>query len=250
MAGGEVPGYGPSTYGDRIADVYDAWLSVPTDGEDTAAFLAALAGSGPALELAIGTGRIALPLAARGVEVHGIDASEAMVAKLREKPGGSDIPVTMGDMADVGVDGTYPLIYLVFNTFYALLAQEDQVRCLENVAAHLSPGGAFVVQGFVPDMSLYHRGSRAHVLRIGVDDLLMDLSTLDVVEQRVSAQHLVIQGGRVTQYPVELRYVWPAELDLMARVAGLRRRERWSDWKRTPFTSSSGQHISVYELAG
>jgi SAM-dependent methyltransferase len=247
MAGGDVAGYGPSTYGDRIANVYDGWFSTPTDAEDCAAFLADLAGPGPALELAIGTGRIALPLRARGVQVDGIDASEAMVSKLREKPGGEDIPVTMGDMADVGVIGGYPLIYLVFNTFYALLTQEDQVRCLSNVAAHLEPGGAFVVQGFVPDLSLYHRGSRTHVLRVGVDDLLLDLATLDVVRQRISAQHLVIHEGRVTQYPVELRYVWPAELDLMARVAGLRLRERWSDWKRSPFTSNSTQFIAVFE---
>jgi SAM-dependent methyltransferase len=239
--------YGPSTYGDRVAGVYDDWFALREDADETASFLAELAGEGPALELAIGTGRVALPLAARGVEVHGIDSSEAMVAKLREKPGGGDIPVAIGDMADVDVEASYPLIYLVFNTFYGLLSQEEQIRCLSNVGEHLRPGGAFVLQGFVPDLSLYDRGSRVAVLRLGLDDLLVDLAKLDVIGQRVSAQHLAIQEGRVTQYPVELRYVWPAELDLMATVAGLRLRERWASWTRDPFTSSSGQHISVFE---
>jgi SAM-dependent methyltransferase len=241
--------YGPSTYGDRVAHVYDDWFALREDVDEAATFLADLAGDGPALELAIGTGRIALPLAARGVPVHGIDASEPMVAKLREKPGGADIPVTMGDMADVGVEGTYPLIYLVFNTFFALLTQEDQLRCMRNVAVHLAPGGAFVMQVFVPDLSLFDRGSRVSVLRVGLDDLLVDMARLDVVEQRVSAQHLAIQEGRVTQYPVELRYAWPSELDLMARLARLGLRERWASWTRQPFTSSSGQHVSVYERA-
>ena len=241
--------YGPSTYGDRVADVYDDWFALREDAEDTAAFLAELAGEGPALELAVGTGRVALPLAARGVEVHGIDASGAMVDKLREKPGGDRIPVTIGDMADVGVEGTYPLIYLVFNTFYGLLTQEDQIRCLRNVRDHLEPGGAFVLQGFVPDPTYYDRGSRVAAVRVGMDDLLIDVGRLDIVTQRITAQHLVIREGRVTQYPVELRYVWPAELGLMATVAGLRLRERWASWTREPFTSTSGQQISVFERA-
>jgi len=145
-----VAGYEPSTYGDRIAAVYDEWLGVPQDTDDAVAFLAGLAGQGPALELGIGTGRVELPLAARGVEVHGIDASEAMVARLHAKPGGEAIPVTIGDFADVPVEGAFPLVFVVFNTFFALLSQEAQVRCFENAARRLAPGGAFVLQAFGP----------------------------------------------------------------------------------------------------
>ena len=157
-----MEGYGPETYGERIAEVYDEWFHPPTSAEDTVEFLAVLAGDGPVLELAIGTGRIALPLAARGIEVHGIDASEAMVAKLRAKPGGEDIPVTLGDFADVGVEGHYPLITIVFNTLWALLAQEDQVRCVRNVAEHLTEDGTFVTEMYVPDPagSIAARGCR------------------------------------------------------------------------------------------
>ncbi|HEX5949955.1 MAG TPA: class I SAM-dependent methyltransferase, partial [Actinomycetota bacterium] len=155
--------YGAATYGDRVADAYDEMvLEMGLDTEGTIGFLAERAGRGPALELAIGTGRIALPLKELGVEVHGIDASEAMVAQLRGKPGGADIPVTIGDFADVGVDGRYTLIFIVFNTFWALLAQEDQARCVRNVADHLSPDGAFVVEAFVPEPSRFDHGQRVH----------------------------------------------------------------------------------------
>jgi SAM-dependent methyltransferase len=240
--------YGPSTYGDRIAGVYDQWLGLPGDADEAAEFLAQLAGRGPALELAIGTGRVALPLAAKGVEVHGIDASEAMVAKLREKRHGEAIPVTIGDFADVGLDGTYPLIYVVFNTFFALLTQEDQLRCLGNVARHLQDDGAFVLQLFFPDLSLFDRNSRAAVQHVGTDELLLDLGRLDATTQRIDTQHVVIQEGLIRSYPVKLRYVWPSELDLMAQLAGMRLRERWGGWDRKPFVSGSAQHISVYEL--
>jgi hypothetical protein len=241
--------YSPSTYGDRIADVYDAWPAVPTDAEEAAAFLAELAGEGPALELGIGTGRIALPLAGRGVEVHGIDASAAMVAKLKEKPGGDAISVTIGDFADVPVEATYKLIFVAFNTFFALLTQEDQVRCFANVAAHLNEDGVFVVQAFVPDVTLYNRGSRVASQSVSADTVVIDVGELDMATQQVTAQHLVIQEGSVKLYPVKLRFAYPPELDLMARLAGLRLRERWADWKRAPFAASSGQHVSMYERA-
>ncbi len=240
--------YGPSTYGDRIAGVYDRWFGLPGDAEEAATFLAELAGAGPALELAIGTGRVALPLAAKGVEVHGIDASEAMVAKLREKPGGDSIPVTIGDFADVGVDGVYPLVHVVFNTFFALLTQEDQMRCFRNVAAHLTDTGAFVLQLFFPDLTYFDRGSRVAALDVGTNELTLDVGRLDAVAQRIDVQHLVVMNGQITGYPVKLRYTWPSELDLMARLAGMRLRERWSGWDRTPFGSGKPQHISVYEL--
>jgi SAM-dependent methyltransferase len=239
--------YGPSTYGDRIADAYDAFSSVPADAEEAADFLAGLAGTGPALELGIGTGRIALPLAERGVEMHGIDASEAMVAKLRQKPGGRDFPVTIADFADVPVDGVYGLIFVAFNTFFALLTQEDQLQCFANVAAHLSEGGVFVVQAFVPDVTLYQRGARVAPQFIGMDRAVIDVAELDMATQQVTAQHLVIQDGRVTMYPVKLRFAYVPELDLMARLAGLGVRERWANWKREPFGPASGQHVSVWE---
>jgi SAM-dependent methyltransferase len=239
--------YGPSTYGDRIADVYDQGSWVPEDAEQAADFLAPLAGGGPALELGIGTGRVALPLAARGVEVHGIDASEAMVVKLREKPGGTEIPVTIGDFVAPDVEGRYRLIYVVFNTFFALLTQEEQVRCFGAVAEHLEDEGLFVMQAFVPDMTLFDRGSRVVVTDLDVDKAKLDLASLDPVTQQVATQHVVLEQGRVTMYPVKLRFAWPSELDLMARLAGLRLRERWRDWDRRPFGSSSGQHVSVWQ---
>jgi hypothetical protein len=241
--------YGPSTYGDRIAEVYDHWYSVPEDAEEAAEFLAALAGSGPALELGIGTGRVALPLSARGVDVRGIDASEAMVVKLRAKPGGREIPVTIGDFAGVDVTGQYQLIFVVFNTFFALLTQEDQVRCFANVAAHLSDGGSFVIQAFMPDLTLFDRGSRVVVTDLDTDQAVLDLGRIDPASQQVTTQHVVIEGAQVTSYPVRLRYAWPSEMDLMARLAGLRLRERWSGWERRPFGPASGQHVSVYEKA-
>jgi len=182
--------YEASTYGDRWADVYDDWVSRQThisDGDEIADRLAELAGPGPALELAIGTGRVALPLAARGVEVHGIDASEAMVSKLREKPGGHAIPVTIGDLADVGVDETYPLVYVVFNTFVALLTHEDQLRCFRNVAARLTDDGVFVIEAFVPDLTRFRNDQHVSALRIDVDEVVIDASRHDPLTQRVSA---------------------------------------------------------------
>jgi SAM-dependent methyltransferase len=240
--------YGPSTYGDRIADVYDAWFHPPSDPVAAIDFLAELAGSGPALELAIGTGRIALPLATRGVEIQGIDASAAMVAKLREKPGGTDIPVTMGDFADVPVEGRFPLVFVVFNTLFALLTQDDQRRCLRNVADHLTDDGVFVVEAFVPDIARFDRGQRVDARRVEVGRAFLEVSRHDAGNQRVSSQLVVLEETGLRMFPVELRYVWPSELDLMAELAGLRLRERWGGWNREPFTGEL-THVSVYEPA-
>jgi SAM-dependent methyltransferase len=240
--------YGPSTYGDRIADVYDAWFHPPSDPVAAIDFLAELAGSGPALELAIGTGRIALPLATRGVEIQGIDASAAMVAKLREKPGGTDIPVTMGDFADVPVEGRFPLVFVVFNTLFALLTQDDQRRCLRNVADHLTDDGVFVVEAFVPDIARFDRGQRVDARRVEVGRAFLEVSRHDAGNQRVSSQLVVLEETGLRMFPVELRYVWPSELDLMAELAGLRLRERWGGWNREPFTGEL-THVSVYERA-
>ena len=238
--------YGPETYGDRIADVYDHFHTLPEDTEAAVGVLAELAGDGPVLELAIGTGRLALPLAARGLEVHGIDASEGMVAKLREKPGGDAIPVTIGDFADVAVDGTFSLVFVGFNTFFALLTQEDQVRCFANAAARLADGGVFALEGFFPDLGRFDRNQRPNVTTVEVDEVLLDTARHDPVAQRIDSAHVVIRDGSVRLYPIRLRYAFPSELDLMARLAGLELKERWGSWKREPFTAESGRHVSVY----
>jgi SAM-dependent methyltransferase len=244
-----MQGYGPETYGERIAEVYDDLFYPSTNSEDTVEFLAELAAGGPVLELAIGTGRIALPLAARGIEVHGIDASEAMVAKLRGKPGGEGIPVTIGDFADVGVAGRYRLVAIVFNTLWALLTQEDQLRCVQNVADHLTEDGAFVTEMYVPDPARFDRGQRIHVRTVESRRVVLEASRHDPGNQRVSSQLIVLQeGGGISMFPVELRYIWPAELDLMAGLAGLRLRERWGGWKHEPF-EPTGWCISVFEPA-
>ena len=241
-----MEGYGPATYGDRIADTYDALYEDTLDTEAAVEALADLAAGGPVLELAIGTGRLALPLAARGLEVHGIDVSERMVEKLRAKPGGETIPVTMGNFADVGIEGSYRLVFIAFNTIFGLLTQEDQLRCFANVAKQLTDDGAFVVEAFMPDLARFDRGQRTHVYHVDAEQVMFDTSRHDPVEQRVDSQHVVIREGETKLYPVSIRYAFPSELDLMARLAGLELRERWGNWKRAPFTAESGRHVSVY----
>ncbi len=237
-----------AAYGDAIADVYDA-LHPQRAGVDAAAqALARLACGGPALELGIGTGRIALPLARAGVEVHGVDASEAMVAKLRGKPGGADIPVQIGDFADVDVESRFSLIYVVFNTFFSLLTQEDQIRCFRNVARRLTPEGVFVVEAFVPDPCRFTNGQRVNVGNIEGDVVTIDLTRHDPVQQMVISQKLHVHDGRTSAYPLKLRYAWPSELDLMAQLAGLRLRSRWADWDGAPVTAESANQISVYAM--
>jgi SAM-dependent methyltransferase len=240
-----MEGYGPATYGDRIADVYDE-LYTGLDTDATVETLAGLAGGGPVLELAIGTGRLALPLAERGLELHGIDASEAMVAKLREKPGGDRIAVTMGDFADVGVEGRYPLVFIGFNTFFALLTQDDQLRCFANVAEHLADGGLFVLEAFFPDLARYDRDQRVNVVRLDTGEVMLDAARHDPVAQRIQASHVVVSEAGTKLYPVNLRYAFPSELDLMARLAGLELKERWGGWRKEEFGPGSPRHVSVY----
>ena len=239
--------YQPSTFGDRIAGVYDELYSDLEDVRPMVATLAGLAGAGRALELGIGTGRVGLPLAARGVEVHGIDASEAMLDRLRSKKGGTEIPVTLGDFADVGVEGTYSLIFLVFNTFFALNSQVDQVRCFGNVAEHLTPDGVFVIEAFVPDPARFVRDQHIEVASVDADSVMLQVSRHDSLEQRVYSQEIHLSEGGTLLVPVQLRYAWPSELDLMAQLAGLRLRERWGGWRQEPFTDTSADHVSVYE---
>jgi len=217
------------------------------DEREAVGFLEQLARGGPALELAVGTGRIALPLAGSGIRVDGIDLSPAMVAKLRAKPGGDQISVTMGDFADVSVQGTYPLVFVVYNTLFNLLTQEDQTRCFENVAAHLTDDGSFVVEAFVPSF-LYRLRSDQYVDAEAIDvaEVWLDVGRHDPVAQRLDESHVLLSRAGLRLYPVVCRYSWPSELDLMARIAGLRLKERWGSWSREPFTATSDMHVSVY----
>ena len=236
--------YNEATYGERIADIYDEWYR--TYDEAAIATLSELAQGGRALELGIGTGRIALPLQRKGIEVYGIEASAAMLAKLRAKPGGENIPVTLGNFAEVAVEGQFALIYVLFNTFFALLTQDEQIRCFENVAQHLSADGVFVIEAFVPDMTRYDGRQAVRVVSIGDNELRLDAAQLDPVNQQITSQHVVLTEQGVRLYPVKLRYVWPSELDLMARLAGLCLQQRWGSWERTAFSADSVRHISVY----
>jgi SAM-dependent methyltransferase len=227
-------------YDDSESEMFD-----PAVVESTVDFLAELVGSGRALELGIGTGRIAVPLAQRGVPVHGIDMSKAMVARLRAKPGGEDVGVAIGDFATTAVDGAFSVAYLVFNTIENLTTQAAQIACFRNVAAHLEPGGCFVVEVGVPALRRLPPGERFRVFeasetRWGVDEF-------DIVTQSLTSHHFELVDGRLERLSVPFRYVWPAELDLMAQLAGMSLRERWAGWKREPFTSESRKHVSVWE---
>jgi len=241
-------------FGEEIAAAYDVEASTmfePAVIEPAVAFLAALAGDGPALELAIGTGRIALPLAEGGVPVAGIDLSNAMVARLRAKPGGDEasIPVAIGDIASTRVRGagSFTLVYLVYNTITNLTTQDAQVACFANAALHLAPGGCFVIETFVPALRRLPPGAR--FVPFDVSDIHIGFDEYDVVSQGLVSHHVTFRDGSARLSSAPFRYVWPAELDLMARLAGMRLRERWADWSRAPFTDESPSHISVWEKA-
>jgi SAM-dependent methyltransferase len=235
-------------FGERVAERYDESsedMFDPAVVEPTVDFLADLAGDGAALELGIGTGRIALPLSQRGIRVHGIDLSEAMVAKLREKTGSERIEVTIGDFATTRVEGTFSLAYVVFNTIGNLTTQDAQVACFRNVAEHLEPGGCFVIELGVPGLRTLPPGERFQVFDFSAEHIGID--EYDVENQGLISHHLSPRGDKWELISMPFRYVWPAELDLMARIAGLTLRERWSGWHREPFTSESGKQISVWE---
>ncbi len=231
-----------------VARFYDATSDsefAPAVLGPTVDFLARLAGSGAALELAIGTGRVALPLRKAGVDVHGIEISADMVAELRAKPDGADVPVTIGDMATTRLDESYALVYLVFNTISNLLTQAEQVACFRNAAAHLDPGGCFVVELQVPQLRRMPPGEAA--CPFSLTDKHLGFDTYDFAEQRLTSHHYWFDGDRTQRFDSHHRYAWPAELDLMAELAGMRLRERWADWVRSPFTGESYAHISVWE---
>jgi SAM-dependent methyltransferase len=236
-------------FGEEVAARYDddlGSMGSPAEIEAAVDFLAGLAGDGRALELGIGTGRIALPLAARGVPVHGIDLSKAMVARLRAKPGGEAIPVAIGDFATTRVDGAFSLAYLVFNTIGNLTTQDAQVACFENVGTHLEPGGCFVIEVGVPQLQRLPFGERFRPFDVSADHLGFD--EYDVASQAAVSHHWYTRDdGSWERGSLPFRYVWPAELDLMARLGGMRLRERFAGWRREPFTAESTKHVSVWE---
>lgn len=235
-------------FGESVAARYDKSCTdmfEPTVVNAAVEVLAALANGGRALELGIGTGRIALPLARRGVAVHGIDLSRAMVARLRAKPGSEAIEVTIGDFATTRAAGTFTLAYLVFNTIMNLTTQAAQVACFRNVAAHLDPGGCFVIEVMIPDLRRLPVGQNVVPLHVSPTRWAFDV--YDIATQMMSSNYVEVTDGRGEYTSTPFRYVWPAELDLMAQLAGLRLRERWGGWAHEPFTSESRQHISVWE---
>jgi SAM-dependent methyltransferase len=234
-------------FGERIAAVYDAdsaSMFDPAVVGPAVETLAELAGDGAALEFAIGTGRIAVPLAERGVRVSGIDNSEPMLAQLRAKSGAERIEAEVGDMASTRVEGDFSLVYLVFNTIFNLTTQDGQVACFENAAAHLQPGGRFVIEARVPELQRLPLGQT--VLPWRADPEAFSYYVYDVVTQGLSGRHYYLIDGRIEPRPIEMRYAWPAELDLMARLAGMRLEHRWGGWSREPFTHLSPSHVSVY----
>jgi SAM-dependent methyltransferase len=242
--------YTDNTYGDRWAEIYDTWTFPPgfdADPSSAVAFLREIAGDGSALELGIGTGRVALPLSKAGVEVHGLDVSDAMVAKLRDKPGG-DLPVSMTSMADFDLGRRYRLIYVVFNTIWSLRTAEEQASCVRAVARHLEPGGTFVVEAFIPDPGRYDRGQAVAARRVESDFVVLDAAIVDADDpQRVSANMVFLrQGEPVELFPLRVRYAFLDELDRWASEAGLELSERWADWQREPFTADARKHVSAW----
>ena len=231
------------TYGERIAGVYDEFYAAYDEAQID--LLHELAGDGPALELGIGTGRIALPLRGRGVEVAGIDASPEMIARLRAKPGGDEIEVIEGSFARFELGRRFRLVFVVFNTLFALMTHEDQVSCFQSVADHLADGGRFLVEAFVPDLARFVAHQALRAIQVTEEQVQLDASRHDPVTQQITSQHVLLTEEGVRLYPVKIRYAFPSELDLMARLAGLARLHRWSSWDKQEFTAGSGMHISV-----
>jgi SAM-dependent methyltransferase len=233
-----------------IAQRYEAlWpeLFDPAELDPAVAFLAELAGGGPALELGIGTGRVALPLSRRGVHVHGIELSPAMVAQLQAQPGAAEVGVTIGDFATAKVGDTFTLAYLLRNTITNLTTQDEQVESFRNAAAHLEPGGCFVIENYIPELQRLPPGETVHVFT--ATPAHVGFEEYDVATQIAFSHHYWVIDGQLATFSSPHRYVWPSELDLMARLAGMTLRERWSNWHRAPFTSESRNHISVWEKA-
>ena len=246
-----MQGFDQTTYGERFADVYDDWYADQSDVAPTVALLAALAAGGPVLELGIGTGRVALPLLGAGVEVHGIDASPAMVERLRSKPGGEAVPVELGDFTDVeaAVTGGFSLVYVAFNTLFNLPSAQAQGRCFANVARRLRPGGRFVVEAFVPDPDRFPDGGSVSPTLIEPDRVVLLVARQDRAGQTVTASHVSITEDGIRLRPLFIRYSTPDELDGMAAAAGFELEDRWAGWDRRPYDDDAERHVSVYRIA-
>lgn len=237
----------PGAYGRYTAADYDELTALHVaDTAEVVETLATLASGGPILEFGIGTGRLALPLAQRGFEVAGIEASEEMLAQLRAKPDGETVVVAVGDFTSTRLGGGYPLVVLAYNTVYALPDQDAQVACFANAAAHLRPGGRFVIDAWLPDVASFTGRQAVRVLAVREDVVLLEAAVLDPVRQRMTTTKVRLREGGADLFPANHRYAWPAELDLMARMAGLDLQHRWGGWARTPFTADSTHHVSVY----
>ena len=229
-----------NTYDNDIGDAFS-----PKAVKSVVDFLAELSGGGKALEFGIGTGRIALPLMMQGIEVHGIELSNAMLAKLVEKTGGDRIPVIQGDFATTSCKGSFSLVYLIFNTIMNLTTQDEQVKCFQNAASHLEPGGSFVIEVMVPALQKLPFGETNHVFEC--NDTHWGIDTYNIVSQTLTSHHMRVREQKVELSSIPFRYVWPSELDLMARIANLKLKARWGSWKKEPFTNTSHYHISVWE---
>ncbi|GED10751.1 class I SAM-dependent methyltransferase [Cellulosimicrobium cellulans] len=242
-----MSGWDSQTYGRRWSSIYDGlpWPE-PTETVD---FLMDWTGAGRVLELAIGTGRVAIPLAARGVEVEGLDTSQEMIDVLRSKPGGENLTVHQGDIGRFALDRTYSMAFLILNTIYALQSQEEQISCFESTAAVVEPGGHFVVEAFMPDPTRFRRNSWTQVHDIGLEHVVIEADKHDPSTQQILEQHIHIRDGKIELFPAFLRYIWPSEMDLMARLAGFTLVERFGSWTREKFSARSGQYVSVYRRA-
>jgi SAM-dependent methyltransferase len=242
-----MDGYSIDTYGDRIADLYDDWSPGILVTGACVEKLATLAAGGPILELGVGTGRLAIPLAERGLEVVGIDSSSAMLERLRAKPGGHRVRTHLGNFADVDVEGLFSLAVVAADTLFMLSSQEEQVSCFLNVAQHLAPGAFFVVEAFAPNRTRYAAGQDVVVRRVTADSVILGVGSHDPAVQRIDAQQILLEPTGIRMVPGVLRYAWPAELDLMARLAGMRLNNRWGSWRGDSFTAASPSHVSTYQ---
>jgi SAM-dependent methyltransferase len=245
---GEPPRFDPGEYGRHIGALYDslAGSAFPTDTDATVTLLAELADGGPLLEFGIGTGRLALPLARLGLSVSGIDGSAEMLEQLRSKPGGAAIPVTVGNFADTRVGGDVTLVVLAANTVFALPSQDAQVQTFRNAATHLRPGGHFVLEAWVPDIGDFRAGRALRIVSLQDRRVVLEAAELDPVEQHMRTTKLFCGPDGLQAFPANHRYAWPAELDLMAQLAGMNRVNRWAGWRRDPYTATSRQHVTVY----
>jgi len=242
-------GYDSRTYGKAVSTHYDRWYS--TTDPAMLDVLESLAAEGPALELGIGSGRVAIPLAGRGVEVHGVDASPEMVRLMREKPGGKGIPVEIGSFADPVSGGPYSMAFVVFNTFFGLTSQEEQKRCFESVASRLAADGRFVLECFFPDVTRFDGGQTTRTIEAGGEAVRLECSRHNGVDQSIHTTQVLLGGeSGVELLPLRIRYVWPSEMDLMAELAGFRLESRWGGWAGQPFRDGCGRHVSVYALEG